>query len=97
MGNYSPLMRNTLDGLSDGAGSLYLKLFEKYQGDERKAFLEACRYEESCGEVVSLMIEKACEISAQDGIVATNPNARRDLEVFFADRWRHNFMKEPTP
>jgi len=94
--NYSPLMQNTLDGFSEGAGHLYLKLLEKYQGDERKAFFEADRYERSVGRMASALMAKALEIGTEQGIVGTNPNAMSDLEKFLADRWRNNFMTPTT-
>lgn len=88
MSNYSVLQRNTLDGLSDMAGILYLKLcdaFEAHKGaaNERKAFLAACRFENGCAETL-------------DHILTRYPGfahiALADLRRFFAERWRHNFM-----
>lgn len=95
--NYTTLQRNTLDGLSETAGCLYLKLVDAFEGhrsraNERRAFLTACRYEDGCGEVI-------------DYILRNNPvhdlDARTltSLSQFCAERWRHNFIDahRPTP
>lgn len=90
MTNYSPLQANTLAGLSETAGCLYLKLLEVFEAhkspaNERRAFLAADYYEQNAGAVL-------------DYILRHNPVHRLDeptlqsLSAFFAERWRHNFM-----
>lgn len=87
MSNYSILQKNTLDGFSESAGILYLKMLDVFQQNERKSFLVACRYEDKCAGVL-------------DYIMRNMPNApdaetRQSLSQFFAKRWRHNFMEAP--
>jgi hypothetical protein len=88
MSNYSPLIQNTLDGLSETAGALYLSLLDVMQGHtkegERKAFWTACQYDDGVGGVI-------------DYILNNMPNApdeatRASLSRFFAKRWQNNFM-----
>lgn len=96
--NYSILERNTLDGLGDGAGHLYLKLRAKYQGDDRRAFLEASRYDEEFGRILGLLFAKTAEIRTSQGIIeCANPVVEQDLEKFAADRWFHNFREKVAP
>lgn len=90
-GNYSTLQRNTLDGLSETAGFLYLKLVDTLQGHrpgpaERQAFLEACRYDEVVGRALDRIMLSGCDMDPQSG-------AYRELSAFFAERYRHNFME----
>lgn len=86
MSNYSILQRNTLDGFSETAQVLYLKLTDVFQGNERKAFAVASFYENRCGNVL-------------DYIMRNSPAHQLDartisqLSAFFAERWRHNFME----
>ena len=89
--NYTTLQRNTLDGLSEGAAALYLKLVDALQGHrpgqaERQAFLAACRYEDAAGRVLDRIILSGCDIDPQS-------HAHRELSAFFAERYRHNFME----
>ena len=87
MSNYSILQQNTLDGFSESAGILYMKMLDVFQQNEHKAFMAACRYEDKCAGVL-------------DYILRNMPNAPDDetrciLSQFFADRWRNNFMEVP--
>lgn len=91
MSNYSILQQNTLAGLSEMAGHLYLKLIDQFEGhkspdNERRAFLAACRFEEGCGETLDYTLRHAPLANMDDGTLST-------LSAFFAERWRHNFME----
>lgn len=91
MSNYTILAQNTLDGLSETAGILYLKLLDVFEGHrskdgERKAFLTACRYEDKCGEVIDYILRNSSAHSIDSRTMA-------DLSRFFAERWRNNFME----
>lgn len=86
--NYTILQRNTLDGLSETAGALYLKLidvFEAHRGraNERKAFLAACRYEDQCGGVLDYILRNS---PAHD----LDARTLTYLAQFFSERWRHS-------
>ena len=83
--NYSTIQKNTLDGLSESAGVLYLKLCDVFCGDERRAFLEACRYEDRVARVLGYILRRAP--------LTIDDRTRTDLSTFFAERWRNNFMK----
>jgi hypothetical protein len=85
--NYSILERNTLDGFSEPAGILYLKLLDVFQGDERRAFIVACRYEDRFAALIDYILRN------MPGPLRPNEKTRRDLFQFFTDRWRHNFME----
>lgn len=91
MSNYSVLQQNTLAGLSDGAGKLYLDLCDRYQAhksdaSERRAFLEASRYDERVGGVIDHILRNyPCGDLPSETITS--------LSQFFADRYRHNFMQ----
>jgi dsDNA-binding SOS-regulon protein len=82
-------MCNTLNGLSETAGELYLKLLDVMQGHtregERKAFMSACRYDQKCGEVLDYILRNAPN--------APDERTRIELSRFFAERWRNNFME----
>ncbi|MES2783401.1 MAG: hypothetical protein V4657_11435 [Pseudomonadota bacterium] len=84
MSNHSTLERNTLDGFSEAAGILYLKLIDVYQGHERKAFMAACRFEERCAGVLDYIL--------RNGPMALDAKTKAELSAFFSERWRHNFM-----
>ena len=90
MSNYRTIERNTLDGLSEMAGILYLRLLDVFQGHtpegERKAFLAACRYEAGCAGVLDYILEN------YDFAFEKNSKAKSDLKEFFAKRWQYNFM-----
>lgn len=93
MSNYTHLQRNTLDGLSEMAGSMYLKLLDVFEGHarvdgERRAFLAANRFEAGCAEVLDYILRNM-PLGADD-------RTRAELSRFFAERYRHNFMV-PTP
>lgn len=85
------LQLNTLDALSKTAGHLYLELFDAWEGhkspeNEQRAFFAACEYEDRFGSFV-------------DAVMRSNPVHRfddrtfSDLSIFFAKRWRNNFME----
>ena len=84
--NYSTLERNTLHGLSEPAGHLYLKLLDKYQGSnrsgEKRAFLEACRYDEQVGRVTAKMLQGAPHFA--------DAETRSEVGRYLAERWMHN-------
>ncbi|GGZ02546.1 hypothetical protein [Novosphingobium colocasiae] len=88
MSNYSTLQRNTLAGLSETAGALYLTLLDVFQGHtrdgERKAFLAACDYDKQVGSTLDRILRH------MPG--APGPMVHAQLSAFFADRWRYNFM-----
>lgn len=93
MDNYSPLQRNTLAGLSDISGLLYLQLCDKYeahksQDRERRAFLDACECEEKMGEVISHIIYE------YPGFETVSEEVKHDLCSFFMKRWLNNFMEK---
>lgn len=89
MSNYSILEENTLAGFSETAGCLYLKLLDVFQGDERRAFLTACRYEDEAGGVLDyIMLHGPVGPTGQ-----LDPITYRELSRFMAERWRHNFME----
>lgn len=87
--NYAPIHRNTLDGLSETAGFLYMTLVDAFQGHtrggERRAFLAACDYDDKCGSALDHIMRR------MPG--APSPEVRSLLSKFFAERWRHNFME----
>ena len=92
MSNYSILMQNTLDGLSETAGALYCKLLDAFEAhkspnNERRAFLAADRYDRQCGEVLDYIIRNNPANHVGDETLTA-------LAHFFAERWRHNFMGE---
>lgn len=84
MDNHSILERNTLDGLSEPSGILYLKLLDVFQGNERRAFLVACRFEDRCAGLLDYIFQH---------LLPSNKNTRHELSQFFSERWRHNFME----
>lgn len=89
--NYSILQRNTLDGLSEAAGILYLKLCDTLQGhasldQDRKAFMCATRFDERCGTVLDHILRNG-------PIPKLTPKTKTELSKFFAERWCHNFMR----
>lgn len=84
MTNYSCLQQNTLDGLSETAGCLYLKLCDVFQGDERRALFAACRYEDRLGGTLDFILRTMPN--------APTPETRAMLSQFFSERYRHNFM-----
>lgn len=82
MSNYSTLQENTLFGFSEAAGALYLALLDRYQQDERRAFFDACEFEDR----VSRKLDRILRHMNPDQKTFTT------LSKFFAERWRHNFM-----
>lgn len=86
MGNYSILERNTLDGLSEPAGMLYLKLLDVFQGNERRAFIGACRYEDCCASTTDYILRHMPD--------APDDETRRKLFEFLTERYRHNLMEK---
>lgn len=102
MSNYSILQQNTLLGFSEGAQHLYLRLCDAYQAHagqegERRAFLDACHYEEKVGEVLSYILKMMPIIVPEYGSIGADRPWVRDLERFFADRYLHNFMHREEP
>lgn len=91
--NYSTLQRNTLDGLSETAGCLYLKLLDtleahRSQHNERIAFLIACRYDSQVGGVIDYILRHFYHLNKSD------PETFAILSQFFSERWRNNFMEK---
>jgi hypothetical protein len=89
--NLPVIAQNTLAGLSEGAGLLYLDLLDKYQGwnsvqGERKAFFEADRYERLCGDVTDHIID------AYPGFSHVPSDVKTSVKSFLKDRWENNFM-----
>jgi len=84
MDNYTTLQRNTLDGLSETAGILYLRLCDQYR-DERKAFWEACRYDDSVGATFDYIVRNSPAHNLDESTITS-------LSRFMSERWRHNFM-----
>lgn len=84
--NYSHLEENTLAGLSEAGGILYLKLVEKYNGNETKAFLAAHKYDNTCGEVLSHILKNGPTFESYPEEV------RKNLLTFLTERYRNNFM-----
>ena len=87
--NYSPLQRNTLDGLSETAGVLYMRLLDAFEAhkaaaNERRAFLAACDYDERAGTTLDYILRYS-PMNVDD-------KTRSELSAFFATRWRNNFM-----
>lgn len=82
--NYSILETNTLDGLSEGGGVVYMRLIDKYQGNERKAFALACVFDDSCGSVLEYILV--------NGPIDCTPKVRSELLAFHAQRWLNNFL-----
>ncbi len=94
--NLPILAQNTLLGLSETAGILYLKLLDQFEGwsnpaNERRAFLTACDYEDRCGSVLGHIL------TAYPGFSHVAGKTRADLSRFFSERWRHNFMPHLSP
>jgi dsDNA-binding SOS-regulon protein len=86
MHNNSILEQNTLYGLSESAGVLYLKLLDQFQGDERRAFLVADRYDRAVGGTLDHILSHMPD--------APDAETRKKLSVYFSERWRNNFMDE---
>jgi hypothetical protein len=91
MSNLPVLTQNTLAGLSEGAGLLYLDLLDKYQGwnsvnGERKAFFKADRYERLCGGVADHIID------AYPGFNHVPSDVKTSVKSFIKDRWKNNFI-----
>jgi hypothetical protein len=86
MTNYSFLEQNTLSGFSETAGILYMKLLDVFQGDERKAFWAANRYEDKCGNVIGYILDNMPK--------APDSKTRHQISQFFSERYRHNFLAE---
>ena len=86
MSNYSILQHNTLYGLSETAGILYLRLCDQYR-DERRAFLEADRYDNRCGEVLHKVLYE------YPGFAEIPQQVKTDLSRFMSERWRNNFIE----
>lgn len=89
-GNYTPLQCNTLDGLSEMAGCLYLDLCDLYrahesQANERRAFLEACRFEDQAARTIDYIMDN-------NPVWTLNAEVKSQLSQFFATRWLHNFI-----
>jgi hypothetical protein len=92
MSNYSPLQHNTLAGMSETAGILYLKLCEKYQAHkspayERRAFFDACKFEEKCAGVFDHILHR------YEGFAHIPADVKTSLADFMAGRWLNNFME----
>jgi len=92
MSNYSTLTENTLMGLSEMAGILYLKLLDAYQGhssaaNERKAFYAACHFDNNAGDVLDYILRNNPVHNLPEKIIS-------ELSEFFAARWRNNFMED---
>jgi hypothetical protein len=88
--NYSPLQRNTLDGLSETAGVLYLRLCDAFEAhrsraNERRAFYAACDYEDKVGAPLDFVLR-------HNPVHAIDESTFSALSTFFAERWRNNFM-----
>jgi hypothetical protein len=91
--NYSILQQNTLAGLSETAGLLYLKLLDVFEAhrsreNECRCLLAACRYDDQAGNVLDFIMRNSPAHNLDAGTLSK-------LSAFFADRWRHNFM-EPS-
>lgn len=84
MSNYSILQQNTLLGLGETAGVLYLRLCDQFR-DERRAFFEACRFDKRVAGPLDRIWRSPCFDDMPD-------HTRQELNVFMAERWRHNFM-----
>ena len=97
MSNMTVLQQNTLAGLSETAGMLYLALVDKYQGHragpgERRAFMEAAKYDERTGNVIDYILTNCPLDHWADTPRPLPQRARTELSSFFAERWRHNFI-----
>lgn len=86
--NLPILYQNTMAGLSESAGILYLKLIDVFQS-EKKAFVAACRYENQRGEVLDYILHNMPQARPDQRTIS-------DLSRFFAERWRHNFMERQS-
>lgn len=86
MGNYSTLQRNTLDGLSEMAGMLYLKLTDVYR-NEHKAFIAACRFEDNCAATIDYILRSSPVHNLDEKTMS-------EISHFFSERWRNNFLNE---
>jgi len=84
MGNYSTLQHNTLDGLSEMAGMLYLKLTDVLR-NERKAFIAACRFEDNCAATIDHILRNS-------PVHDLDEKTMSELSRFFSERWRNNFL-----
>ena len=90
MSNLSVLAQNTLAGLSETAGLLYLNLLDTYQGwnsptGERQAFFEADRYESLVAGKLDHILEN------YPGFEQMPPRIKADLKAFLTNRWKNNF------
>ncbi|MEO9521687.1 MAG: hypothetical protein ABJC88_16920 [Parasphingorhabdus sp.] len=92
MSNYSTLTQNTLAGLGDMAGALYLDLLDIYQGhsnrsNEKKAFLAACDFDERGGGFLDYVLDNS-------PVHNLDRKAKVELSEFMAKRYRINFMEK---
>lgn len=91
MTNYTPLQKNTLDGLSETAGILYMDLCDKLKAhesreNERVAFLAACGFDMGAGGVFDYIMRN------YPGFSDVDDGTKTKLARFCADRYRHNFV-----
>lgn len=96
MSNLPFLVRNTLDGFSDGAQKLYLDLLDRYQGwndrkGELRAFHEAHVYEERVGGLIAHILRHGplLDISRLPDPSVVDPDYKGQVERFFADRYKN--------
>ena len=96
MSNYSILQQNTLAGLSEAGGCLYLTLLDVFQGHtkagEHKALFAATRFDEQCGDVFDYILRNYF-----DELDELDEKTRQSISAFFAERYRHSFMDKPLP
>jgi hypothetical protein len=95
MNNYSILQQNALDGFSETAQILYIKLLDVFEAhsskkNERRAFLAASYYEDRGGGVIDYILGnyKFC-VNGKD----IDAKTKTELKMFFSERYRHNIMK----
>ena len=91
MNNLPILTQNTLLGLSEGGGLLYLDLLDKHQGwnnvqNEHKAFFEAHNYDSKVGCVFDHIIDN------YDSFSNISKDIKTSMKSFMKDRWKNNFM-----
>lgn len=93
-GNLPIIVRNTMDGLGEGAQHLYLAMLDRYQGwndrrGELAAFLIADDYQNRLGDVIDHILDNG---RFQFPAVVENRDWKADLRRFFSERYRHNFL-----
>ncbi|MEM8575907.1 MAG: hypothetical protein AAGF48_14935 [Pseudomonadota bacterium] len=91
MSNLSILQQNTLAGLSDPAGHLYLMCCDKFcshdgRTEETRAFKEACRFERSAAETFDYIVDN-------NPVHDVDEETKESLSRFLAARWFNNFME----